>query len=335
MINAFQNIDENITIVRGDTLAFGIDLKQALDDDPTITEPFDQDLDACFFSVRKDYNNTENVFQKSIGNGIEKVEAGKYRVRIAPYDTESLEPGIYYYDCEIGLNGDYFTLLKGSFNIEPDITMRSATPINEQLRAIVTGTLTSVTAAEIGDITEIRQYAFYNCRSLISVEIPKSVTNIGNYAFQNCVYLQSVVLPDGLTRLGGYSFNGCQRLESINLPNSITYIGSAVFLSTKIKNLVLPLGVTQIENSAFFRMIFLETVDLHANVTSIGRSAFSACSNLTSFTCRAVTPPTIEYNTFENTNAEMNIYVPTESVDAYKAETYWRERAAYIQAIPS
>ena len=120
MINVFQNIDENITLVRGDTLAFGLELKQALDDDPTIIEPLDQDLSECYFTVCKDYNNTGIVFQKSLGDGIEKVSSGKYRVRIAPEDTAAVEPGVYYYSCEIGLNGDNFTVLRGSFNIEND-----------------------------------------------------------------------------------------------------------------------------------------------------------------------------------------------------------------------
>lgn len=122
MINAFQNINENITLVRGDTLAFGIELYLASEENEQLQTLLDQDLDSCCFTVRKDYANTENVFQKSLGNGIEKVSQGKYRVRIAPEDTADLEVGIYYYDCEIGVNNDIFTILRGAFELVWDIT---------------------------------------------------------------------------------------------------------------------------------------------------------------------------------------------------------------------
>ena len=122
MVNAFNTVDENITIVRGDTLAFGVELYTVDEENDALETLLNQDLDTCYFSVRKDYANTAYVLQKSLGNGIEKVETGKYRVRIAPEDTASLEAGNYYYDLEIGLNNDIFTVIKGSFIVEYDIT---------------------------------------------------------------------------------------------------------------------------------------------------------------------------------------------------------------------
>lgn len=56
----------------------------------------------------------------------------------------------------------------------------------------------------------------------------------------------------------------------------------------------------------------------------------SAC---TSFTIDADTPPTIGNNTITGLKADCAIYVPAESVDAYKAAQYWSARASYIQAI--
>ena len=101
-------MDKNISMVRGDTLAFGM---QFVD--------LDQDLDTAYFTVR---DNGTIVVQKSLGNGISKVETGIYRVRIAPDDTEDLNPGYYSYDLEIGVNDDVFTILRGMLNIESDIT---------------------------------------------------------------------------------------------------------------------------------------------------------------------------------------------------------------------
>ena len=101
----------NIAMVRGDTLAFAVEI-----------EDLDQDLDTCFFSCKSDPSDTEYVFQKSLDNGIEKESIGKYKVRVAPEDTENVEPGKYQYDLQIGLNGDIYTVLKGQLEIVFDIT---------------------------------------------------------------------------------------------------------------------------------------------------------------------------------------------------------------------
>ena len=59
-------------------------------------------------------------------DGIQKIEtkgnALYYGIRIAPEDTKNIEIGNYYYDLEIGLNGDKFTLLNGILKLDKDIT---------------------------------------------------------------------------------------------------------------------------------------------------------------------------------------------------------------------
>ena len=100
-----------INMVRGDTLAFGLEFTG-----------LDQDLDSAYFTAKASYDDENPVFQKSLGDGIEKAEDGKYRVRLAPEDTENVNSGKYYYDLQIGVNSDVYTILYGVINIYPDVT---------------------------------------------------------------------------------------------------------------------------------------------------------------------------------------------------------------------
>lgn len=108
-------MDQNLKMVRGDTLSFGVEIGG-------ITE----DLDSAFFSVKKDIDSSDFIFQKSLSDGIWKEETGEdsvlYGVRIAPEDTADVVPGNYYYDLQIGLNDDVFTVLLGVLTIEQDVT---------------------------------------------------------------------------------------------------------------------------------------------------------------------------------------------------------------------
>lgn len=61
-----------------------------------------------------------------------------------------------------------------------------------------------------------------------------------------------------------------------------------------------------------------------ATLKSLGIKTFNGCTGLTEIICRAITPPTAK-NTGQFTNVPTGIpvYVPAESVDAYKASDLW------------
>ena len=64
-------------------------------------------------------------------------------------------------------------------------------------------------------ITDIKNYAFYGCKSITSIEIPNSVTTIGSCAFSDCSSLTSFTIPNGVTSIRNYAFSGCTSLTSI------------------------------------------------------------------------------------------------------------------------
>ena len=48
-------------------------------------------------------------------------------------------------------------------------------------------------------VTYIGSYAFGNCTSLTSINIPDSITEIGEYAFDSCASLTNITIPAGIT----------------------------------------------------------------------------------------------------------------------------------------
>ena len=109
----FRMDDSNITMVRGDTLALGINIT---DEDG---EPLN--VDSAYFSCKKNYDEPY-AFQKSLNDGITKSSDGNYVVRVAPADTADLDAGLYFYDLQVEKNGDVFTVLIGSLNLMHDVT---------------------------------------------------------------------------------------------------------------------------------------------------------------------------------------------------------------------
>ena len=78
-------------------------------------------------------------------------------------------------------------------------------------------------------VTNIGQYAFYDCKSLTTVTIPNSVISIGDYAFVGCSGLTSVTISNSVTSIGRSTFHFCEALTSITIPNSVSSIGENAF----------------------------------------------------------------------------------------------------------
>lgn len=78
-------------------------------------------------------------------------------------------------------------------------------------------------------VTSIGVQAFYESKSLTSVNIPSSVTSIGDLAFCGCESLTNVVIPTGVTSIGSSAFQGCTSLTNVSIPDSVTSIGNYAF----------------------------------------------------------------------------------------------------------
>ena len=163
---------------------------------------------------------------------------------------------------------------------------------------------------------------------LTEYTIPNSVTTIGDYAFEGCDSLTSVTIPDSVTTIGNSAFYDCSSLTSVTIGDSVTIIEDCAFEEcSSLTSVTIPDSVTTIGDSAFNSCSSLTSVTIGDSVTSIGNYAFEYCSSLTSVYCEAVTPPTGGYNMFYSIASSGKIYVPQESVEAYKSATGWSKYA--------
>ena len=158
----------------------------------------------------------------------------------------------------------------------------------------------------------IEHSAFRQCKKLKSVTIPNSVTTLEGYAFIDDIGLTSVTIGSGLTSVGEYTFANCSGITNVSLTEGLTKLGRTMFSScSKLSSVVIP-----------------KTMEY------IGNDAFSYCTSLTSVTCLAENPPELG-NSVVFYNSTCPIYVPSQSVNAYKSATNWSTYASRIQAIPT
>ena len=120
---------------------------------------------------------------------------------------------------------------------------------------------------------DLNPFAFYNCSSLISVEIQSGVDIIGKDAFYGCVGLQELRIAD-IAKWCGMTFDSAET-------NPLYYAHNLYLDGGLVTDLVIPVGVASISDHAFNGCTSLHSVTLHAGVTDIGSDAFSMCSALT------------------------------------------------------
>ena len=131
-------------------------------------------------------------------------------------------------------------------------------------------------------ITNIVDFAFFDCTVLESIEIPGSVASIGNFAFCSCIRLTDITIPGSVTSIGDYAFFECSSLTGITIPSSVTSIGNNVFRDcSSLTSITIPESVTSIGNYAFKYCSSLTDITIPGSVTSIGTYAFSGCTALT------------------------------------------------------
>lgn len=178
-------------------------------------------------------------------------------------------------------------------------------------------------------VTAIGPSVFSGCKDIARITIPEGVESIGGGAFDNCESLKTMTIPNSVTSIGGSAFFNCSSLEEINFGNGLTTIGNQVFCyCDKLTEITIPDSVTTIDYDAFRSCANLRAVTIGSGVKTMGQGVFSSCSKLENVNCKPITPPSVENkysNIFYGCTSLLNIYVPTNSVNAYKSAENWSE----------
>lgn len=174
-------------------------------------------------------------------------------------------------------------------------------------------------------VTAIYEDAFKNCSKLNSVTIGCNVATIGNNAFYNCESLTNLTIPNSVTAIGDYAFYQCEKISNLTLGNSLTQIGAHAFQFCKsLTKVTIPNSVTKIAVYGFEFCENLSSVTLGSGLTTIESYAFYNCDKLSNIYCKAITPPVIDYHDILSSDVSgRKIYVPAESLTAYKNSTKW------------
>lgn len=114
----FNAVRRDISMVKGDTLAFGFQIQGLGGSEPS----------SIIFTCKNTPEDTSALFAVSLDDNItlrdynSEEDIYTYSVRIPPSLTEDLDIGRYFYDLQLTANDDILTLMIGRLTLEQEIT---------------------------------------------------------------------------------------------------------------------------------------------------------------------------------------------------------------------
>ena len=156
--------------------------------------------------------------------------------------------------------------------------------------------------------------------------VPPSVKVLGDSSFTDSHNLTSLIFPDGLTTVEDFALYACQKLKMVYIPSSLTSIGSHFLGASEVEDVKIPEGVIELGNQFLDSCSALKTLELPSTFTSHYGAFCTGCTALQTVTCKAVSPPELTSNAFENVIlAGVTLKVPAASISAYQNAPIWKD----------
>lgn len=214
-------------------------------------------------------------------------------------------------------------------------------------------------------ITEIATQAFMSCSALTSLHVHKDINKVGDrillntngsvktitVADDNPIYdsrencnaiietatntliagCAKTIIPDGVVSIKTGALQGLG-LEKLEIPSSVTTLGNYCFSGYKGTFVEFPDTIVSNGTQIMDNAPNLQEAIVGVNIVNIQNYSFYKCPKLTKLTLKAKRVVIAQNTSLTSTNANLVVYVPSELVTAYQADSFWSK--FNIQAIP-
>ena len=164
---------------------------------------------------------------------------------------------------------------------------------------------------------EIPERAFFNCKSIRKLILPKSTMTIGDGAFGKLGRLDSISIPTGDNK--NYIFDG----QTLMTKDSKEII--AVMPNNK-GDFNVAKGITKIHNYGFSGCSKLTKIVLPNTITTIGDEVFSGNNSLGIIRLYSKEVPVLGHNAFTDiSKSEIKLQIPSGTKNHYKRNAQWKD----------
>lgn len=183
------------------------------------------------------------------------------------------------------------------------------------------------------------EYAAFYGSNLQRVTIPGSCQELGESAFRLCTQLKELVFQDGIESVPRDFVSDCYELEKVDFVETITEIRANAFqYCYSLKEINLPSKLTYIGDHAF-EYCDPESIVFPETLTYIGGYSGKGWQNLKQIYSKAKIPPLSwedskapgVYAFAHPTPYSIPVYVPIESLSAYRDSQYWDYFSLFIE----
>lgn len=184
---------------------------------------------------------------------------------------------------------------------------------------IIPAKINEIEVEAIGDAA----FTFLTRKKSITFEEGCNIKTIGDSAFYTCENIKKITIPKSVESIGNKAFHWCSNLEYIEFEeeSNLKFIGEECFRwCLELKEIDIPEGVLTLSDKSFHGCSSLKKIIIPSTVENFGAISPEYSLAIAIAIIKIIEPFTIHFSTFNNSTI---IYVPDESVEAYRGTEGW------------